>query len=73
MFHAWVSLRPNFGFELWRFSNPAGLLNPVADPQELALYVRLGETTYNREKKTEALPLIRVHPERFASANRALR
>jgi hypothetical protein len=66
VFHTWVPLRPNFGFELWRFNNPAGLLHPAADPQELAMYVRLGETAYNRDKKTEAFRLIRAHPGTFA-------
>jgi len=66
VFHTWVPLRPNFGFELWRFNNPAGLLHPASDPPEMALYVRLGETVYNREKKAEAFRLIRAHPGTFA-------
>jgi hypothetical protein len=67
VFHTWVPLRPNFGFELWRFNNPAGLLHPAGDPRELALYVRLGETAYNREKKAEAFRLIRAHPGTFTA------
>jgi hypothetical protein len=67
VFHTWVPLRPNFGFELWRFNNPAGPLHPTGDPPELALYVRLGETAYNRKKKTEAFRIIRAHPGAFAA------
>jgi hypothetical protein len=66
--HAWVPLRSNLGFELWRFNNPAGKgLHPAADPQELASYVRLGETAYVRDKKAEAFQLIRAHPATFAA------
>jgi hypothetical protein len=67
VFHTWVPLRPNFGFELWRFNNPAGPLHPTGDPPELALYVRLGETAYNREKKAEAFRIIRARPGTFAA------
>jgi len=65
VFHNWVPLRPNFGFELWRFNNLAGPLYPTSDPPELALYVRLGESAYNREKKAEAFRIIRAHPARL--------
>ncbi len=33
VFHTWVPLRPNFGFELWRFNNPPDRCIPPAIPR----------------------------------------
>jgi 4-amino-4-deoxy-L-arabinose transferase-like glycosyltransferase len=67
--HAFVPLRSNFGFELWRFNGGKGL-HPLSSREELNEYVHYGEIGYMIEKKQKAFAYIPSHLHAFAIATR---
>jgi hypothetical protein len=64
VFHHFVPLRSNFGFELWRYNHGDGNqpLHPSHDAAEHAAFSFLGEYSYGQEKRQEALAWIVSHP-----------
>lgn len=70
VFHTFVPLRSIAGLPLWLGNNPqaqprwSGQLHPIVDSGERALYVRLGEISYMREKLDLALAYMVDHPGR---------
>jgi len=66
VFHRWMPLRDNFGFELW-MGNHEGVEShptkfPSADPSE---YNRLGELGFMQAKRENAVSFIKGHPAGF--------
>jgi len=68
VFHGKVLLRSNFGLELWLGNNPevptswSWWLHPTESAKEKAEFLRVGEISYMKEKKTEAIEFIKAHP-----------
>ncbi len=62
VFHHFVPLRSDFGFELWRANHGGPPVHPNGDPGEQAEFSSLGEYAYTHEKQHEALVWIRAHP-----------
>ena len=68
VFHGQVTLRSNFGLELWLGNNPevpisaSPWLHPNDDPREKQEFLRVGEVAYMREKKVAAVHFILTHP-----------
>ena len=67
VFHHFVPLRSNFGFELWRYNHGDGNqpLHPSHDVVEHDAFSSLGEYAYAQEKQREALAWIRAYPGDF--------
>jgi hypothetical protein len=71
-FHAFIPLRTTVGFELWvgNQENATGFLNeslfPIYDRRQLALFMRDGELSYDKEKSAEGRAWIAAHPAQFA-------
>lgn len=74
VFHHFVPLRSNFGFELWRWNHDGPPLHPNYDAVERDAFSSLGEYAYVQKKQHEALAWIKAHPGAFihASARRAM-
>ena len=70
VFHTFVPLRSVAGLPLWLGNNPlaqarwSGQQHPIVDSGERALYVKLGEIAYMREKRGQALAYMFDHPGR---------
>jgi 4-amino-4-deoxy-L-arabinose transferase-like glycosyltransferase len=68
-FHQFVPMRGNFGAEFYMGNNPqsVGLVvgSPVALPEELALYKRMGELPYAKLRGRQAMEDIRRDPGHF--------
>lgn len=68
VFHTFVPLRSVAGLPLWLGNNPqaqprwSGQQHPIVDSGERALYMKLGEIAYMREKRDLALAYIFDHP-----------
>jgi hypothetical protein len=66
-----VPVRSNFGEELWLGNHEGGSgridprLGPAASPVERERYRRVGEVTYLRQRRAEAVRFIRESPARF--------
>jgi hypothetical protein len=73
VFHRFVPVRSNFGFELWLGNHEGvGAINdqsthPLRSPSELARYSQVGEADYLREKEVLSSAFIRRHPSIFIS------
>jgi 4-amino-4-deoxy-L-arabinose transferase-like glycosyltransferase len=72
VFHGKVSLRSNFGLELWLGNNPevpdtwTWWLHPTGSRQEYEKFFRMGEVAYMQEKRQLALDFIKSHPAQTA-------
>jgi hypothetical protein len=70
-FHAFIPLRSNLGFELWKGNRPGATsvddaaLYPVFNRPEYADYATLGETAYMHHKTDLARQFIHAHPANF--------
>jgi 4-amino-4-deoxy-L-arabinose transferase-like glycosyltransferase len=81
VFHAFIPLRSNFGYELWQGNHPGATgvfdatIEPLQNKQEYADYAAKGEVVYMGEKSTLAKAYIRAQPGRFIrlSAERVAR
>jgi hypothetical protein len=68
VFHGQVTVRSNFGLELWLGNNPdvpissSPWLHPNDAPKEKQEFLRVGEVAYMREKKLQAFHFIATHP-----------
>jgi 4-amino-4-deoxy-L-arabinose transferase-like glycosyltransferase len=68
VFHGQVTLRSNFGLELWLGNNPevpdswSWWLHPTDSETERADFLRKGEVAYMQEKKAAAIQFIKTHP-----------
>ena len=79
--HAFIPLRSNLGFELWKGNRPGATsiddakLYPVFNRPEYDSYSSKGEVAFMRDKSTAAKQYIRAHPATFArlSAERFVR
>jgi hypothetical protein len=69
--HQWIPLRDTFWLELWvgNNGNTNSVANPMAhptiNPRERAEFVRLGEISYMREKRGQALQFIAARPRLY--------
>ncbi len=72
VFHHFVPLRSNFGFELWRSNHGDGNqpLHPSHNAEEHNAFSSLGEYVYTIEKQHEAIVWIRAHPGAFMRGTR---
>jgi 4-amino-4-deoxy-L-arabinose transferase-like glycosyltransferase len=62
VFHHFVPLRSDFGFELWVLNHDGPPLYPNRDPGERAAFSSLGEHAYVQEKQRIAVAWIGTHP-----------
>jgi 4-amino-4-deoxy-L-arabinose transferase-like glycosyltransferase len=68
VFHGQVTLRSNFGLELWLGNNPevpdswSWWLHPTDSEKERDEFLRVGEVAYMQEKKAAAVQFIKTHP-----------
>ena len=65
VFHHFVPLRSNFGFEFWRYNHGGIPSHPNHDPAERDEFSSLGEYAYTHQKQNEALVWISRHPRAF--------
>jgi hypothetical protein len=65
VFHHFVPLRTNFGFELWRYNHGGIPFHPNSDAVERDAFSSLGEYEYTKEKQHEALIWINAHPAAY--------
>jgi hypothetical protein len=68
VFHHFVPLRSNFGFELWRYNHGGQQLHPNSDAFERDAFSSLGEYAYTHEKQREALAWVGAHPTAYLHA-----
>ncbi len=72
VFHAFVPMRSILGLQLWVGNNPQakatwlGTQHPIHDSEERALYVKMGEMAYMKQKERDALRYMSTHPGREA-------
>ncbi len=68
VFHGQVTLRSNFGLELWLGNNPevpdswSWWLHPTGSRTENAEFYRLGEVAYMQQKRHQAWNFMKTHP-----------
>lgn len=62
VFHHFVPLRSDFGFELWRYNHDGPPLHPNGPGVEQDAFSSLGEYAYVQERQREALAWIGGHP-----------
>jgi hypothetical protein len=69
--HAFIPLRPNFGYELWQGNHPGASgdfnesMNPMMDSSERHAFSEKGEIAYFHEKGALARQYIAAHPSEF--------
>jgi hypothetical protein len=69
--HAYIPLRSNLGFELWKGTRPGATsiddpsLYPATNPKEYAAYASEGEVAFMKGKFAEATSYIEAHPAEF--------
>ena len=64
-----VPIRSNFGLLIWMGNHPGtpgfdASLSPYGNPQQAAIYQRMGEIAYMAAKKREAVAFMKSHPAR---------
>jgi 4-amino-4-deoxy-L-arabinose transferase-like glycosyltransferase len=62
VFHHFVPLRSDFGFELWRDNHDGPALHPNGSGVEHDAFSSLGEYAYVKERQHEALAWVGTHP-----------